>query len=87
MAEISLLILRVARHVGLAASDKTPKSSQVCYLPAWVRAFEQLGLSIVEPDSCAFGCIHKKPFCLKYTGYDLTPINKRCPGFHAHVKI
>ncbi len=57
------------------------------YLPALVPASADLPFKFVHPDSCAFGCQHKKGFTLMYTGYDLTPIDRRCPGFQSHVVV
>ena len=63
-----------------------PLLSKMAWLPMW-KYLLTIGFAEAHTDSCAFGCIHRKPFRFLGSGLAIDDFNIRCPGGHQHVRI
>eukprot|EP00438_Fugacium_kawagutii_P017058 Skav216351 [mRNA] locus=scaffold2385:191031:215658:- [translate_table: standard] len=81
-----LAILWMAwRHSVLSLLEQ-PQLSKMAWLPFWKYLLE-IGFEEAVINSCAFGCIHKKPFRFLGWGINMRTLATKCPGGHKHVRI
>ena len=81
-----LAIIWFAWRWGVLSLLEQPQLSKMAWLPMW-QYLLQIGFAEAVINSCAFGSIHKKPFCLLGHGLDMSRLNVPCPGGHDHVRI
>ena len=73
------------RHEVIGLLEQ-PRLSKMAWLSMW-QFLLKLGLSEAVTDSCAFGCIHRKPFRFLGCFLPMHEIAAKCPGGHTHVRI
>ena len=81
-----LAIVWFAARVGAIAMLEQPRLSKMAWLSCW-QFLLRIGFEEAFLDSCAFGCIHKKPFRFLCHGLPASEMTTRCPGGHSHVRI
>ena len=81
-----LAIMWYAFRCDAIALLEQPKLSKMAWLSMW-RFLLKIGFSEAFVDSCAFGCIHRKPFRFLIYGLQPEKLTAKCPGNHQHVRI
>ena len=82
----ALLLLRQGRRHRRPCSLEQSRLSKMAWLSTWKSLLDQDFEEAVIA-SCAFGSIHKKEFRLLCYLLDVGFLDRRCPGFHSHVRI
>ena len=82
----ALLLLRQGRRYRRPCGLEQSRLSKMAWLETW-RSLLDKDFEEAIIASCAFGSIHKKEFRLLCYLLDVGFLDRRCPGFHSHVRI
>ena len=85
------LLLRTAARAGADGLFETPRRSKMRWLPGWKRLLTDLRVEESWLSTCGYGCYEegyiKREFALLGANCRPSELQRKCPGFHAHIRI